>query len=276
MVHKQERRQAVPRYPRRARPPGWRRRTDAPSVRGVATAPRIETVAVDDGTFDLHVVTPDGNGGGPGILLLQEIFGVNDFLLGKAADLADLGYVVGCPDVFWRVERNVALPHDEESLGRAFGYMERFGAIDMAVTAADLLAALAAVRAVPETTGAVGVMGYCLGGRLAYEVAVAGDPDTCVSYYGSGIADRLDDAGRIACPVLFHFGGNDAFIPSEQADAVAAAFAGRDDAEVVVQPGAGHAFENLLAPAFGDAEAASRSWPVTVSFLERTLRQSVS
>jgi carboxymethylenebutenolidase len=240
----------------------------------MAAVPRTESVTVGDGTFDLHVVTPDGGGRSlPGILLLQEIFGVNDFLLGKAADLADLGYVVGCPDVFWRVERNVSLPHDEESLGRAFGYMERFGAIDMAVTTADLLAALDAVRRLPEVGDAVGVMGYCLGGRLAYEVAVGGDPTTCVSYYGSGVADRLDDAGRVTCPVLFHFGGNDPFIPNEQADAVAAAFAGRDDAEVLVQPEAGHAFENLLAPAFGDPAAAARSWPVTVAFLQRTLGQ---
>ena len=146
----------------------------------MAAAPRIASVSVADGTFDLHVVTPDA-GSGPGILLLQEIFGVNDFLLGKAADLADLGYVVGCPDVFWRVEPNVSLPHDEESLGRAFGYMERFGAIDMQVTVTDLLAAFDAVRNLPEVDGGVAAMGYCLGGRLAYEVAVAGDPATCVS-----------------------------------------------------------------------------------------------
>ena len=238
----------------------------------MSQAPRIAPVTVADGTFDMHVVVP-ARGGGPGILLLQEIFGVNDFLLGKAADLADLGYVVGCPDVFWRLEPNVALAHDEEGLGRAFGYAERFSAIDMSVTVGDLLAAMALVQALPEVDGGVAVMGYCLGGRLAYEVAVAGEPTACVSYYGSGIADRLDDAGRITCPTLFHFGGADPFIPLEQADAVAAAFAGRDDVDVVIQPDAGHAFENLLAPAFGSEEATAKSWPRTVAFLERTLGQ---
>ena len=238
----------------------------------MSAAPRTEEVAVDDGRFALHVVAP-ASGVGPGILLLQEIFGVNEFLLGKAADLAALGYVVGCPDVFWRVEPNVALPHDDESLAQAFGYMERFSAIEPATSTADLLAAFDRLAAQPEVAGGIGVMGYCLGGRLAYEVAVAGDPATCVSYYGSGIAGRLDDAGRIACPVLFHFGDADPFIPNEEADAVAAAFAGSPDVEVVVQPGAGHAFENLLAPAFGDPDAAARSWPVTVDFLARTLGQ---
>ena len=75
--------------------------------------------------------------------------------------------------------------------------------------------------------------------------------------------------------MLFHFGGSDPFIPNEQAGAIAAAFADRSDVEVVVQPDAGHAFENLLAPAFGDADASARSWPATVDFLERTLRQPV-
>jgi carboxymethylenebutenolidase len=240
----------------------------------MVVAPRIEQVTVADGSFAMHLVAPSMPERGPGILLLQEIFGVNDFLLGKATDLAALGYTVGCPDVFWRVEPGIALPHDEESLGRAFRYMERFAEIDMAVSVADLLAALDHLAGVSEVEGRVGVMGYCLGGRLAYEVAVAGEPATCVSYYGSGIADRLEDAGRVTCPVLFHFGDADPFIPNDQAEAVAAAFAGRADAQVVVQPGAGHAFENLQAPAFGNAEAAARSWPVTVEFLGQTLSQA--
>jgi carboxymethylenebutenolidase len=84
-----------------------------------------QVTAPDGGTFDATAVVPDG-GGGPGVLLFQEIFGVNDFLLAKADELADLGYVVLCPDVFWRVERNVALPHDEASLQAAFGYMKLY------------------------------------------------------------------------------------------------------------------------------------------------------
>ena len=81
---------------------------------------RTETIAVNDGSFEGHLALPPSNSG-PGILLLQEIFGVNDFLTEKAADLAALGYVVLAPDVFWRLEPNIALPHDEESLGKAFG-----------------------------------------------------------------------------------------------------------------------------------------------------------
>jgi carboxymethylenebutenolidase len=176
-----------------------------------------------------------------------------------------------CPDVFWRVERNVDLAHDEASLAMAFGYMERFMAVDPAVAGSDLLSAFTGLRSLPELTGRAGVMGYCLGGRLAYEVAVAGNPDACVSYYGSGIADRLDDATRITCPILFHFGGDDPYIPADQIERIRKAFSGRTDAVVHIQETAGHAFENLLAPQFSRPEAAARSWPLTVEFLARTL-----
>ncbi|MHB1713026.1 MAG: dienelactone hydrolase family protein [Acidimicrobiales bacterium] len=231
---------------------------------------RIESIQSADGeSFDSTAVFPEG--GGPGILLLQEIFGVGEFLVAKARELASEGYVVLCPDVFWRVERGVVLAHDEAALAQAYSYMERFAAIDPDVTTGDLLAALAHLRAMPEVTGRSAVMGYCLGGRLAYEVAIAGDPDCCVAYYGSGIADRLDDAGKIACPTLFHFGSDDAYIPFADAERVIAAFSDRPEIEAHIHAGAGHAFENAFAPAFTNPEAARRSWPLTLDFLRRQL-----
>jgi len=235
--------------------------------------PSSRSVAVQtaDGTFQARVHVPDA-GRGPGVLLLQEIFGVNDFIEGKAADLAGLGYVVLAPDVFWRVQPGVALPHDEASLQQAFGLVGRYSAeVPDDKKGADLLAALAALRDLDEVEGGVAVMGYCLGGTLAYVVAAAGDPGAVVSYYGSGIAGQLELAGQITCPILFHFGGSDTFIPTDQVEAVEAAFAGRPDAEVRIEPEAGHAFENLLAPQFANPEAAARSWAATVAWLGRHL-----
>lgn len=236
----------------------------------MTVATRIERVVAPTGqSFDAHAFFPVE--GGPGILLLQEIYGVGELLHAKATLLAGLGYSVLVPDVFWRVERNVSLAHDDEALQVAFGYAGRFSEIPKDVTTGDLVAALAHLKTLPEVTGKVAVMGYCLGGRLAYEVAAASDPDACVSYYGSGIAAELDLAGRIACPVLFHFGGSDPYIPHEEIDAISAAFAGRPGTEVVVQEQAGHAFENSFAPMFSNPEAAAASWPVTLAFLERNL-----
>jgi carboxymethylenebutenolidase len=204
------------------------------------THERIERVAAPTGnSFDAQVLARDG--GGPGILLLPEIYGVGEFLDEKAQLLADLGYLVFLPDVFWRVERNVSLAHDEEALQVALGNMCRFSKVPKDATIADLVAALRHLRTLPDVTGKVAVMGYCLGGRLAYEVAAAPDPDACVSYYGSGIAAELDLAHLITCPALFHFGGSDPYIAGEE---VAAVFATRPGFHVVVQEQAGHAFES--------------------------------
>ncbi len=241
------------------------------ACQAVETSAAWVPIPVKDGSYDGLLQLP-ASGSGPGLILLQEIFGVGDFLTSRAAELAGEGYVVLCPDVFWRVEAHVALPHTEESMGAAFGYMQRFAAQPAELTRSDLVAALDALRARPEVTGPVGVMGYCLGGRLAYELAVASDPDCCVSYYGSGIGAELDQAGELRCPTLFHYGGADPYIDSAEIEAVRGAFTGRPNVEVVVQPGAGHAFENYLAPMFHDAGAAAVSWPLTLAFLRRHLQ----
>lgn len=222
-------------------------------------------------SYDATIVVPD-EGNGHGVVLYQEIFGVNEFLLAKAGSLAELGYVVLCPDVFWRVQPGVSLPHDEAALQEAFALVQRYGAeVADEDKVADLRRAVAHLRSLPEVTGKVAAMGYCLGGTLAYRTAANAEVDACVSYYGSGVADLLAAGEKPTCPTIFHFGGQDPFLPTEQVDAIRAGFAGRDDVEVHVQPGAGHAFENFLAPQFSDPDAAATSWPLTVEFLADVL-----
>lgn len=231
---------------------------------------RREQIASKDGdTFDGALFLPDAPG--PGVVLYQEIWGVGEFVEAKAAALAARGYVVLCPDVFWRVERNVVLAHDDAGLAEAFGYMGRFSEIPAEATEGDLVAGLEHLRALPEVTGKVAALGYCLGGRLAFELAAAGAPDACVAYYGSGISNELGLAEKITCPVLLHFGGADPYIAREDVARVEAVFSGRPGCAVAVQERAGHAFENSFAPAFYDEEAAAASWPVTLAFLDRTL-----
>jgi carboxymethylenebutenolidase len=225
----------------------------------------------DQRDFDAELVLPP-SGRGPGIVLLQEIFGVNDFVLGKAKDLADAGYVVSCPDVFWRIEPGVALPHDEIGLQRGMTIAGRWmQEVPDDVKLGDLLAVLDALRNHPSVSGPVGVVGYCFGGTAAYLIAAHGDPAVCVSYYGSGIANELGLLPSITCPVMFHFGGRDPYIPNEQLQQIQSACAGNPNIVLRIEPEAGHAFENLLAPAFGNPDSASRSWPATVEFLHRHL-----
>jgi carboxymethylenebutenolidase len=116
-----------------------------------------------------------------------------------------------------------------------------------------------------------GVLGFCLGGTLAFEVAIEADPDVAVCYYGSGVADALGRADQISCAVLHHFGGQDQYIPREQIDRVADYAASRPDMECHIQEDAGHAFDNHEAPMFSQPEAAARAWEITKEFLARTL-----
>ena len=105
-----------------------------------------------------------------------------------------------------------------------------------------------------------------MGGLLTYHVAAATEPQVAVSYYGSNIASSLDLSGKITCPIIFHFGERDAYIPIEQVDQIRVAFADRDDAPVHVHD-AGHAFDNHEAPMFFEPEAAKAAWAITSDFL---------
>lgn len=234
----------------------------------MSTATRAESVTTGDAAgLPCHLAIP-ASGRGPGVLVLQEIFGVNDYVRGRCETLAGLGYVAMAPDLYWRLEPGVEIAQDEAGLRRAFGYLQR---MDEPLAVRDAGAALDRLRGLPEVTGTAGVLGFCMGGRIGYHVTAGFGPDAAVLYYGSGTADALDLAGEIRCPVLFHFGGDDPYLPAEQVERIRAAFRGRDDVEFDVQPGAGHAFDNHLAPMFHVPQARRAAWALTEDFLRRRL-----
>jgi len=234
----------------------------------VASTVRVERVATADGDLDAHVALPD-SGSGPGIVVLQEIFGVGGYIKESADRLAGLGYVALAPDLYWRIERGITLDHDEAGMAKAFETVQQ---LDPELAVRDSIGALHALRELPEVTGGrAGVLGFCLGGTLAFQVAVQDDPDVAVCYYGSGIAGMLDRANAIRCPVLFHYGGEDQYIPLEHAEQVAACATSNDAMECHIHEGAGHAFDNHDAPMFHQPEPAGRAWEITREFLARTL-----
>ncbi len=228
----------------------------------------VDITAHDGGTFHGHLALPAVTPA-PGVVLLHEIFAVNDYIEAVAERLALLGYVVLAPDLFWRIDPDHPLAHTDEAMGEAFERVQRLD-LDEAVRDAD--AALSHLSRLAEVDGSVGVIGFCLGGTIAFATAVRSEPDAVVAYYGSGVTDFLEHAEAVHCPIRFVFGGSDPFIPSEVPDAVAAAFAGREDIEVSVFAEAGHAFDNFLAPQFHDPIAAIAAWGQTADFLARTLR----
>jgi carboxymethylenebutenolidase len=228
---------------------------------------RTDSVQTPDGSFDLTVWSPDG-GAGPGLLLIQEVFGVSDYIRAVAEDLAGLGYVVAAPDLFWRLKPHHDAAHDEAGLTESLDLGSRF---DFEQGIADAAAALARLRALPEVDGGTGVLGFCLGGSIAYFLAARGGLDAAVSFYGSAVPGSVAVMAEITVPLQFHFGGSDPYIPRDQVAAVEAAAAGRDNVEIHVEEDAGHAFHNRKAPMFYVPEPAARAWERTEEFLARHL-----
>ncbi len=109
---------------------------------------RVESVTVPGGSFDLTVWVP-ASGSGPGLLLLQEIHGVSDYIRAVGEDLAGLGYVIAAPDLFWRLEPGFDAPHDQEGLNKALAMGARF---DAAQGVDDAVAALRHLATLPEVT----------------------------------------------------------------------------------------------------------------------------
>ena len=226
----------------------------------------VDIPADDGGRFQGYLALPP-SGSGPGILLLQEIFGVNAHLRAVADLYAEEGYVVLAPDLFWRLEPKVSLGYDEAGVARA---RDLLGRLDTDRAVADCAAALAALRRLPECTGKAGALGFCLGGRLAYLTAARTDLDAAVSYYGTGLVPLLAEAPAIRCPMVFHFPELDRHAPPEVRDAVAAAFAGRGDVQSFLYPGADHGF-NVPERAAHDKPAALMAHSRSLALFRRVL-----
>src|SRR5687768_16554741 len=128
-----------------------------------------EKVSANGGAFDLHVWLPEA-GHGPSLLLIKEIFGVGPYIRSVATRLADLGYVVAAPDVFWRIRPNWEAEHDEAGMGASFELVQQ---LDLPTAVADCTLAMAWLEGMAETDGPPGVIGFCLGGTLGWMVAVA-------------------------------------------------------------------------------------------------------
>jgi len=197
-------------------------------------------IPAGDGTqsFRGYLALP-ASGRGPGIVLCQEIFGINDYVREVADLYAEEGYVVLAPDLFWRMEPNVELGYSPEDWQRAFGFFQKF---DVDAGVADVTASVKALRAHPACTGKVGALGFCLGGKLAYLAAAHSGVDAAVGYYGVGIEGALDLVPKIGCPIALHFAELDQFCPPQARTQVLEAFAGKPGAQMYVYPGVDHAF----------------------------------
>jgi carboxymethylenebutenolidase len=205
--------------------------------------PSIDIQATDNsGKFAAYVVEPKEKPAGV-VVLIQEIFGVNQAMRDIAAWVADLGFMAVAPDLFWRIEPGIDITDKSEAeWKRAF---ELFQAFDQVKGIEDLKAAVAACRTLPGANGKVATMGYCLGGRLAFMMAEQSNADANISYYGVGLDGLLGDLGKVTKPLVVHIADKDAFFPPEGRAAVVTATRGHKHAVSYVYPNADHAFARV-------------------------------
>lgn len=205
-----------------------------------------------EGSFTAYVAEPEGTPRAA-IVVIQEIFGVNPGIRQKCEHWAEQGYLAIAPDLFWRIRPDIELDPDvPEEMQHA---LELMGQFDQDLGIGDIEATIRAARAQLGDGGKVGVVGYCLGGRLAFMTAARTDVDASVGYYGVGIDGLLGEKHAIAHPVLLHIAGDDHFVGK---DTQARMHAGLDDHPKVTlfdYPGEDHGFAAELGKRRSEAAA---------------------
>ncbi|MEQ5839385.1 dienelactone hydrolase family protein [Paraburkholderia acidicola] len=226
----------------------------------------IDIPSRDGGHFSAYMAKP-AQGSGPGLVLLQEIFGINAYMKAMADRYAEEGYVVLVPDLFWRMKPGVVLGYGDTDLAQALDYNAR---LDLPLAVTDIAATIDALRTRPEHAGKVGTIGYCLGGKLAMLAAARTDVDCAVSYYGVGLEAFVDEVASIRCPMVFHFAGEDAHCPAHVRETVQTALATKPQIEQYVYPGCGHAFATPEREHF-DKPATMMAYSRTLALLRKVL-----
>jgi carboxymethylenebutenolidase len=223
--------------------------------------------AKDGGEFAAYLSLPKTNQGKvPGIIMMQQIFGVNPEMRGFTDDFAAQGFVAICPDLFWRQQPGVQLiPGQSDVFQKALGLAQKF---DHGKAVDDLKATMAFLRAHPACNGKIGTVGYCLGGLLAFLMAARSDADCNVGYFGVGIEREIADAAKVTRPLMLHIPEKDRHVPPAAQAIVTEALKGR--AELHLYPDADHAFNRVGAASY-NAAVTALAYDRTASFLKRHL-----
>ncbi len=210
----------------------------------------ITIAAQEGGEFMGYLAMPE-SGSGPGIVVIQEIFGVNDVMREITDQMAADGYVALCPDIFWRQEPGIQLTDKTEAeWARAF---ELFNGFDLDKGVEDLEVTVQALRRVDGCSGKVGSVGFCLGGRLAFLTATRTSADAAVSYYGVMLTEHLEETVKV--PALLHVATEDEFVPKDQQAAVHAGLDGNPLVTIHDYEGQDHAFARVGGAHFDQASA---------------------
>jgi len=224
---------------------------------------RVELPVNGDGAYAL-VYQPDDNAQHPGVVLIQEWWGIEPHILDLAQKLAEQGFIVAVPDLY---HGKVATePNDAERM-----YMMTVQSIDRAVK--EIIGALDTLKQMPNVEPKkLGLIGFCMGGFLAYTTAERyPDLGAIVPFYGAGYKPTPESVANVNAPVLAIYGSQDASIPQSDIDHIVQTYknAGKDITVKIYN--AGHAFINPMHGA-GNEEAAADAWPRAINFLKEHLK----
>ena len=226
------------------------------------------TIKGPDGSMSAYLALPKDRARAPGVLVIQEIFGVNKVMRDLTDGFAAQGYVALCPDLFWRQQPGIQLTDQSEAeWQRAFQLYQGF---NEAKGVGDLIVSLEHLRGLPQCSGKVGTVGYCLGGKLAYLMATRSNADANVGYYGVGIEKGLSEAAAITKPLLLHIAGKDKFCPPEAQAEITASLARNSHATLHLYPDADHAFARVGGEHY-DTSAATIANRRTAEFFRKHL-----
>jgi carboxymethylenebutenolidase len=231
--------------------------------RSVSMSEWVKLRASDGNELSGYMARPEGRARG-GIIVVQEIFGVNPSIQGVAEDYAKEGFVAIAPAIFDRFEKDIKLGYGPDDMAKA---RELMGQLKPESTLADVATAY---QFLAKETDAIGVVGFCYGGLTAWLSATRGpsvgmELSCTVGYYAGGIGKVA--AEEPSCPVMLHFGADDDHIGRDQRDAVQSA---HPEVQICVYDGAGHAFANAARPSFVEP-AAKLAWERSLAFLTEHL-----
>ncbi len=225
----------------------------------------ITIAAGDGGKFMGYLVAP-ASGKGPGVVVIQEIFGVNKVMRGITDGFADAGYMALCPDLFWRQQPGIQLTDQTEAeWASAF---ELFNGFDLKKGVDDLDATIETLRIQRGCTGKVGTVGFCLGGRLAYLTATRTKAEAAVSYYGVMLIEHVTEP--VKAPLMLHIATEDEYVPKDQQAKVHAALKGNRKVTIHDYIGQNHAFARVGGKHF-DKPSADAARKRTLDFFKAHL-----
>jgi carboxymethylenebutenolidase len=237
--------------------------------RSPANRPAMIKVPIDGDNVDAYLTTPVPTPA-PAVVVIQELFGVNNDIRKTCDELAAAGFVAVAPDLFWRQERNVNLNSWSDSdWKKGFAL---YGAYDRDVGVRDIFQVVQAARHLQGTDGKVAVMGFCLGALMSFLVAARHDVDSAVAYHGGDTDKYLDEAKAIKAPLIMHLGEEDEFINKDAQKKIRDALAYMPNATVYSYPGQCHAFARHSGTHY-NAAAATVANARTVEFLKQHLGQ---